>query len=207
MKPPAPGRSAAALVLTLFLPSALPAQTADNPPILRGKATVLDAGTLSVAGRAVRLKWISPLAVHRPRGLHQTDDRDTITRQHRIGTMTALDFQPAADALQTRIGSASVTCAVDGQKRLDHLFRPRVSFAGVCYLGDSTSGLDLNGWLVRHGWAMVSPLGSVKRYLQEETAAKAEQAGAWHSRRKYRWCCTGLPDADSIRSEILPGEL
>ena len=165
MKPLAPTLSASALVLALFLPSALPAQTTDTPRILRGKATVLDAGTLSIAGR------------------------------------------PAADALQTRIGSATVTCAVDVQKHLDHLFRPRESFSGVCYLGDSTGGPDLNGWLVRHGWARVRSLGSVKRYLQEETAAKAEQAGAWHSRRKYRWCCTGLPDSDNVRSEILPGEL
>lgn len=39
---------AAALVLALLLPSALPAQTADNPRILSGQATVLEAETLSV---------------------------------------------------------------------------------------------------------------------------------------------------------------
>ena len=195
------------MVLALFLPSALPAQTADSPRILRGKATVLDAGTLLIAGRAVRLNWISPLAMHSPPGRYQPRDREATARNHRIGTTTALDLRPATDALERRIGSATVTCSVDVQKRLDHLFRPRESFSGVCYLGDSTRGLDLNGWLVRHGWARVHPLGSVKRYVQEETAAKAEEAGAWHSRRRYRWCCTGLPDSDNVRSEILPGEL
>ena len=198
---------AAALVLALLLPSALPAQTADNPRILSGKATVLEAETLSVAGRTVRLIWISPLAVHSPPDRYQPKDREATVRNHRIWTTTALDYRPAADALQTRIGSATVTCAVDIQKRLDHLFRPREFYSGVCYLGDSTRGLDLNGWLVRHGWARVHPLGSVKRYVQEETAAKAEQAGAWHSRRKYRWCCTQVPDSDSVRSEIVLGEL
>lgn len=54
------------------------------------------------------------------------------------------------------------------------------------------SGLDLNGWLVRQGWARVNRLGSVTRYVQEETRAKAEQAGAWSSVEKYRWCCKGL---------------
>lgn len=198
---------AAALVLALFLPSALSAQTADNPRILRGKVTVLDAGTLSVAGRTVRLKWIAPLAVHSPPYRYQPRDREAILRNHHIWTTTPLDHRPAADALQTRIGSATVTCAVEVEKRLDHLFRPREFYSGVCFLGDSTKGLDLNGWLVRHGWASVHPLGSVKRYKQEETAAKAEQAGAWRSRRKYRWCCTQIPDSDSVRSEIVPGEL
>ena len=198
---------AAALVLALLLPSTLPAQTADNPRILRGKATVLDAGTLSVAGRAVRLKWISPLAVHSPPNRYQPRDREAILRSHRIWTTTALDHRPAADALRTRIGSATVTCTVEVEKRLDHLFRPREYYSGVCYVGDSTRGMDLNGWLVRHGWARVHPLGSFKRYKQEETAAKAEQAGAWRSRGKYRWCCTQVPDSDSVRSEIVPGEL
>ena len=198
--------AAAALVLALLLPSTLPAQTDDNPRILRGKATVLDAGTLSVAGCAVRLRWISPLAVHSPSYRYQPRDREATLRNHRIWTTTALDYRPAADALQTRIGSATVTCAVDVEKRLDHLFRPREFYSGVCYLGDSTRGLDLNGWLVRHGWARVHPLGSFKRYKQEERVAKAEQAGAWHSRRKYRWCCTQFPDSDSVRSEVVPGE-
>ena len=207
MKPLAPYLPAAGLVLTLFLPSALAAQTADYPRILRGKATILDAETLSIAGRPVRLKWISRLAVHSPPYRYQPRDREATVRNLRIWTTTALDYRPAADALQTRIGNATVTCAVDVEKRLDNLFRPREFYSGVCYLGDSTRGLDLNGWLVRHGWARVHPLGSVKRYVKEETAAKAEHAGAWHSTRKYRWCCTQVPDSDSVRSEILPGEL
>ena len=195
---------AAALVLALFLPSALLAQTADDPRILRGKATVLDANTLSVAGRTVRLKWIYPLAEHSPPYRYQPRDREATVRNHRIWTTTALDYRPVADPLQTRIGSATVTCAVDVQKSLDHLFRPQESYSGVCYLGDSTRGLDLNGWLVRHGWARVHHLGSVKQYVKEETPAKAEQAGAWRSKRKYRWCCTRVPDSDSVQSEILP---
>ena len=120
MKPLAPTLSASALVQALFLPPALPAQTADNPRILSGKATVLDAGTLSIAGRGVRLKWISPLARHSPPGRYEPSDREATVGNHRIGTTTALHHRPAADALQTRIGSATVTCAVDVQKRLDN---------------------------------------------------------------------------------------
>ena len=145
---------------------------AGNLRILSGKASVVDARTLKVDGKNVRLKWIEPLPIY------------TQTMRYPLK-------QPAIDALKRQIGIENVTCEVEVHKRLD-LFRPRESFSGTCYLGASTSGLDLNGWLVRHGWARVNRLGSVKRYAQEETKAKAEQAGAWPSVGKYGWCCKGV---------------
>ena len=161
-------------------------KTAGNLRILSGKASVIDARTLKVNGKNVRLKWIRTLPVLRP-----------ITKRSPLKFFQAAEVsvKPAIDALKRQIGIETVTCEVEVHKRLD-LFRPRESYSGTCYLGDSTSGLDLNGWLVRHGWARVDRLGSVRRYVQEETKARAEQAGAWSSRGKYRWCCRG---ADSDR--------
>ena len=131
-------------------------KTAGNLRILSGKASVIDARTLKVNGKNVRLKWIRTLPVLRP-----------ITKRSPLKFFQAADVsvKPAIDALKRQIGIETVTCEVEVHKRLD-LFRPRESFSGTCYLGDSTSGLDLNGWLVRHGWARVDRLGSVRRYVQ-----------------------------------------
>ena len=165
-------------------------KTAGNLRILSGKASVIDARTLKVNGKNVRLKWIRTLPVLRP-----TTKRFPL----KFFQAAEVSVKPAIDALKRQIGIETVTCEVEVHKRLD-LFRPRESFSGTCYLGDSTSGLDLNGWLVRHGWARVDRLGSVRRYVQEETKARAEQAGAWSSRGEYRWCCRG---ADSERKNDL----
>ena len=161
-------------------------KTAGNLRILSGKASVIDARTLKVDGKNVRLKWFEPLPVYRP-----------ATRRSPLQFFQAAEVsvKPAIDTLKRQIGIETVTCKVEVHKRLD-LFRPRESYSGTCYLGNSTSGLDLNGWLVRHGWARVDRLGSVRRYMQEETKARAEQAGAWSSRGEYRWWCRG---ADSDR--------
>ena len=110
---------------------------------------------------------------------------------HKFFQAAATSVKPTIEAIQNRIDNQTVTCEVEVHKRLD-LFRSRESYSGTCYLGDSISGLDLNGWLVRQGWARANRLGSVTRYVQEETRARAEQAGAWSSVEKYRWCCKGL---------------
>lgn len=154
--------------------------------ILSGKASVVDARTLKVDGKNVRLKWIEPLPIY------------TQTMRYPLK-------QPAIDGLKERIGNQTVTCEVEVHRRLD-LFRARESYSGTCYLGDSTGGLDLNGWLVRHGWARVDRLGSITRYVQEETEAKAELAGAWSSVKKYGWCCQGV-DSDTKNDLQFPSGL
>ena len=165
-------------------------KTAGNLRILSGKASVIDARTLKVNGKNVRLKWIRTLPVLRP-----TTKRSPL----KFFQAAEVSVKPAIDALKRQIGIETVACEAEVHRRLD-LFRPRESFSGTCYLGDSTSGLDLNGWVVRQGWARVDRLGSVHRYVQEETKARAEQAGAWSSRGEYRWCCRG---ADSERKNDL----
>ena len=160
--------------------------------ILSGKASVVDGRTLKVDGKTIRLKWIHSLAVYLP------PTRRSAYPQKFFQT-AGVSVQPAIEALKRRIGNQAVTCEVEVHKRLD-LFRPRESYSGTCYLGDPTSALDLNGWLVRHGWARIDRLGSVTRYAQEETDAKAELAGAWSSVKKYGLCCSGV---DSERKHDL----
>lgn len=183
--------------LSLIFYSSLPA-VAQNRRILSGKTSVIDARTLKVDGKNVRLKWIEPLPVYRP-----------ITKRsaypHKFFQSAVASVEPTIEALQNRIGNQTVTCEVEVHKRLD-LFRPRESYSGTCHLGDSTSGLDLNGWLVRHGWARVNRLGSVKRYVQEETEAKAELAGAWSTVKKYGRCCPGV-DSDTKNDLQFPSGL
>ena len=173
-------------------------KTAGNLRILGGKASVIDARTLKVDGKTIRLKWIEPLPVYRPPTKRSASP-------HKFFQAAVVSVKPAIDALIGRIGNQTVTCEVEVHKRLD-LFRPRESYSGTCYLGDSTRGLDLNGWLVRHGWARVNRLGSVRRYVQEETEAKAELAGAWSSVKKYGWCCRGV-DSDRKNDLQFPSGL
>ena len=185
------------LCLSLISFSILPA-VAENLRVLSGKTSVIDARTLRVDGKNVRLKWIEPLPVYRP-----------ITKRsaypQKFYQSAVASVQPTIEALTNRIGNQTVTCEVEVHKRLN-LFRPRESYSGTCHLGDSTSGLDLNGWLVRHGWARVNRLGSVKRYVQEETEAKAELAGAWSTMKKYGWCCQGV-DSDTKNDLQFPSGL
>ncbi len=174
------------------------AKTAGNLRILSGKASVIDARTLKVDGKNVRLEWIEPLPVYKP-----TTKRSAYP--HKFFQSAVASVQPVIEALKVRIGIQTVTCEVEVHKRLD-LFRTRESFSGTCYLGDSMGGLDLNGWLVRNGWASVNRLGSVKRYVQEETEAKAELAGAWSTVKKYRRCCRGV-DSDTKNDLQFPSGL
>ena len=155
-------------------------KTHGNLHILSGRAIVIDARTLKVDGKNIRLNWIEPLPAYKP-----TTRRSAYP--HKFFQAVIVSVQPAIEALKGRIGNQTVTCEVEVHKRLD-LFRPRESYPGTCYLGDSTGGLDLNGWLVRNGWASVNRLGSVNRYVQEETEAKAELAGAWSTVKKYGRC-------------------
>ncbi len=52
----------------------------------------------------------------------------------------------------------------------------------VCYLGQK----DLNGWLVKEGWALANRKYS-KAYIKNEKAAKAARAGIWKSEFVMPW--------------------
>ena len=164
--------------------------------IVTGKAQVLTLDTLKVGDRIIDLKWIRPLPDYRSRPYHHPDFKPIPKRFPHPDIRSVPIRATAINALRNRIGSETVTCRVEVRKLLVSFVKTREDYEGTCYLGDSTKGLDLNGWLVGHGWAKIDRLGSVRRYVWEEKNARAKQLGAWSFMKKYRWCCADLSQED-----------
>lgn len=181
-------------VLVLVFPATPVA--AEDLRIVTGKAQVLTLGTLKVGDKIIDLKWIEPLPDYRSRPYHNPNFKSIPKRFPHPDIRSVPIRATAINALRNRIGSETVTCKVDVRKLLVTFVKTREDYEGTCYLGDSTKGLDLNGWLVRQGWAKNGRLGSVKRYVREERDARAKQLGAWSFMKKYRWCCADLSQVD-----------
>lgn len=181
-----------ALVL-VFL--ATPA-AAEDRRIVTGKAQVSTLDTLQVGDKIVDLTWIEPLPDYRSRPYHHRDFKSILKRFPHPDVRSVPIRATAINALRNRIGSETVTCKEEVRKLLVTFVKTREDYEGTCYLGDSTKGLDLNGWLVRQGWAKTGRLGSARRYLREERDARAKQLGAWSFMKKYRWCCADLSQED-----------
>ena len=137
---------------------------------LSGNARVLDGDTLDVRGQRVRLQGID--APERKQLCQDDDGAET-----KCGVLATV-------ALKEAIGGQPVRCEIEGE-------RGRYGRAiGVCFSHD---GIDLNGWMVRHGWA-VAYRGYSERYVDHERAARLESRGIhsgtfvlpWHWRRGIR---------------------
>ena len=125
------------------------------PIEIRGSAPrIVDADTLDVAGQRVRLQGIDA-----PESAQSC--RQATGQRYRCG-------ESATQALRTRIGTGAVTCTIEGRDRYNRAL-------GICYAADGT---DLNGWLVRQGYALAYRRYSTK-YVPEENEAKATRAGIW----------------------------
>lgn len=84
--------------------------------------------------------------------------------------------QQAALALADKIRRRPIHC----QERDRDRYRRIVA---VCYLG----GEDLNGWLVRQGWALDYRQYSKGRYAAEEAEARAAIRGVWAGTFQKPW--------------------
>jgi endonuclease YncB( thermonuclease family) len=127
---------------------------------LAGVASVIDGDTLEVRGTRVRLF-----------GIDAPESRQTCTlddRSYRCG-------QQAALALADKIGRRPVTCARRDTDRYGRL-------VAVCRLGR----VDLNGWLVREGWALAYRAYSTA-YADEEAAAQRARRGLWRGSFTPPW--------------------
>ena len=132
------------------------AQSEPADPIaetLTGAARVIDADTLAIAGRAVRLE-----------GIDAPEKRQVCRRNGRRYQCGVA----ATQALRQRIGGGRVTCAIGGRDNDGRSL-------GICHAADGT---DLNGWLVEHGWALAYRRFS-ERYVPQEERARAAGAGLW----------------------------
>ncbi|MEX0328323.1 MAG: thermonuclease family protein [Ruegeria sp.] len=120
---------------------------------MTGRATVIDGDTLEIAGQRIRLHGIDA-----PESGQFC--RDSRNRKWRCGQKSAL-------ALDGRIGRAPVVCHLTGTDRYGR-------HIGTCLSGKT----NLNGWLVRQGWAVAyRKYSSV--YIRDEFIAADQGAGIW----------------------------
>jgi endonuclease YncB( thermonuclease family) len=138
---------------SLVATSAVGTAAAESPVV--GVASIIDGDTLEIHDQRIRLHGIDA-----PES-GQSCEKDG--RQYRCG-------QQAALALADKIGRAPIRCE---QRDIDRYKR----IVAVCRLGAE----DLNGWMVRQGWAIAYRQYS-RDYVDDETAAQAAKAGIWAGR-------------------------
>jgi len=144
------------------------AQSEPADPIadtLTGAARVIDADTLAIAGRAVRLE-----------GIDAPEKRQACRRNGRRYQCGLA----ATQALRRRIGAGRVACTLGGRDNDGRSL-------GICHAADGT---DLNGWLVEHGWALAYRRFS-GRYVPQEARARAAGAGLWAGQFVPPWAWRG----------------
>ena len=149
------------LAATFLLISAPPALSKEE---IFGIPRVVDGDTLVVNGTRIRLF-----------GIDAPESKQSCTKagkNYECGTASK-------NALQEKIATSPVRCAV---KKKD-MYGRSVAICrldppkGPAKLGEE-EGLDLNGWLVREGWAVAYKRYS-KSYVPFELAAQEERKGIW----------------------------
>ena len=120
---------------------------------LTGQPLVLDADTVIMSGERIRLKGI--------------DAPETTQRCLDAEQQSYPCGQVATNALIDKIGISPLTCVGDTRDRYTRLL-------ATCFLDD----LDVNDWLVQHGYALAYRKYST-HYVAEEEKAKALKRGVW----------------------------
>lgn len=138
------------MAMVLFL---LPGAGAAWAETLEGRPHVTDADTVRISGEKIRFEGIDA---------PETGQRckDASGESYRCGLVST-------SALKTKIGSGTIRCEATERDRYGR-------FLGICYLGE----LDLNGWLVRNGYALSYRRYS-QRYVPHELEAREAGRGLW----------------------------
>lgn len=123
-------------------------------PALQGRATVVDADTLVVAGQRIRIA-----------GIDAPEARQTCTRDGEPWQCGAA----ATLALRRFLEGQAVTCTGQERDRFDRVL-------ARCLAGTE----DVGGWLVRQGWALAYTRYSY-RYLPQQALAWWDGNGLWSS--------------------------
>lgn len=131
-----------------------------------GRPRVIDGDTLDVAGIRVRMQGIDAF---------ESDQQCT-----RRGGGRFACGREATEQLATLIGGREITCTPDGSQTHGRS-------VAVCTVRQGEQEIDLNGAMVRSGFAFDCPRYSRGRYAEQEAEAKAEGAGAWGGRFTYPW--------------------
>jgi endonuclease YncB( thermonuclease family) len=129
---------------------------------LVGPASVVDADTIRVAGRRIRLA-----------GIDAPESRQTCQRDG----VTWACGRDVAMGLRLRLDGNTVRCRPEGRDRYDRVL-------AHCRVGDD----DIGGWLVSEGMA-VAYTDYSWRYLPEEWIARWKGRGLWAGRfeRPEEW--------------------
>ena len=127
---------------------------------MTGTASVVDGDTIEVHDQAIRLH-----------GIDAPESRQTCTAEGKPWRCG----QKAALALADKIGRRPVTCRERDRDRYERV-------VAVCSVGE----IELNGWLVREGWAMAYRKYSLD-YVPAENAARAEKRGIWKGEFDPPW--------------------
>ncbi len=144
--------------LMLFL---LLYSTAAQAETLTGRPYIIDSDTVRVSGKHIRLEGI-----------------DGPERNQRCRDRTGKDYDcglVSTVALKTKIGKNSITCKSTTRDRYGR-------FLGICYLDN----LDLNGWLVKNGYALAYIRYS-RRYVTLEQEARKAGRGLWAGKFIEPW--------------------
>lgn len=126
-----------------------------------GRASVIDGDTIEIHGQRIRLY-----------GVDAPEGRQTCTingKPWRCGQQSAL-------ALSDLIGTKTVRCETKDRDQYQRL-------VAVCYLGKQ----NINGWMVRHGWAVDYRQYSKGAYRTEEAQAQQERLGVWQGEFVMPW--------------------
>ena len=138
-------------LIVIAVTSILAATDADAAD-LSGSARVIDGDTIAIGEQRIRLS-----------GVDAPEKKQVCRRDGQ-------EWRAGADAtawLKDRLENQTVTCTDEGHDRYKRII-------GTCFVG----GEDINGALVRAGWAVAYRRYS-ERYVAEEAKAKAEGLGIW----------------------------
>jgi endonuclease YncB( thermonuclease family) len=124
---------------------------------LSGVADVIDGDTIAIRGNSSRIRLYG---IDAPEGKQTCENADG--KRYLCGSR-------AADALASLIGrNGRVTCREMDRDRYGRI-------VAVC----EANGRDINGELVRQGWAIEYRKYSDGRYVDEEAEARRAKRGLW----------------------------
>ena len=140
-------------LLTIFICTLTMTSSFGQTQLVEGRARVIDGDTIKIGKSRIRLHGIDA-----PESKQRCKDKKL---------NYWLCGQAATKALSKKINNRVVECFSEKKDK----YKRHIA---IC----SVDGMNLNQWLVLHGWAIAYRKYS-KDYLEAETAAKSIETGIW----------------------------